>query len=63
MRTAIKLLRDGQPLDDLSDGDQVTFELNTGEVVQIVNSDGKTLWQSRREPEGKLGRMVAVRAK
>jgi hypothetical protein len=57
------LVRDGKPLDDadLDDGDEVIFEVATGEVIRIADKDGKVKWQSGKEPGGKAGRMNAVR--
>jgi len=64
MRQAIKLIRDDEPmeLDDLNDGDEVSYEYATGNVLRIVDKDGNEKWKAAREPQGRVGHMRAVRA-
>lgn len=63
MRRVVALVRDGQPFDadGLADGDEITFEVLSGEVLQIADGAGNLKWKSVKEPSGKTAYMLATR--
>lgn len=63
MRAPVNLVRDGAPFDseELAEGDEVSYDILTGDVLRIVDKNGKEKWKSARPmPDGKLGRMIAA---
>jgi hypothetical protein len=63
VRKPITLVRGGKPVEggDFEDGDEIVFEVLTGEVITLVDKDGNLKWKSEKEAVGKTGRMKATR--
>ena len=61
--TVFTLLCEGKPLkyDELLDGDNVTYNVATCEVISIEDKDGNVVWKLDKPMAGQVGHMRAVR--
>lgn len=61
---SVLLIRDGAPFEvgKLNEGDVLTYELLTGEVLVIVDKDGNETWRSEKVVEGRRN-VGAIHAK
>jgi len=62
MRSAIVLVRNGEPYEikDLETGDEVLFDVKSGEIYSITDKEGTIKLKVNKDLEGKPGRMIVA---